>query len=196
MAFTTDIPGWLHKNEVPAIERICSLVPEGANIIECGAFAGRTTQILASCCPSSTIYSLDPWWPSDNPDDLEGMQEYAGPAFNRNQAKEVFYEKIVNVYKNVVPVQGRFPQDVPLVARENIGLIYWDTDSVHDDDRMHAEIDLAWRTVVPGGLIAGHTFAWWMPSVVKVVRYVASGKGADVILPPSGSIWMIKKPHA
>lgn len=194
MAFSTDIPGWLHLNEVAAVERLCTMVPHGSIIIECGAFAGRTTQIFASLCPSSRIYSLDPWWLSDNPDDLGGMHQYTGPAFNRNQAKDVFIEKIVAAYPNVVAVQGCYPQDVPLEARNNIGMVYWDTDSVHDADRMLTELTIAWESITPGGVLAGHTFAWWMPSVVQAVRHLASSKKVDVVLPPSGSIWYITKP--
>jgi hypothetical protein len=44
-----------------------------------------------------------------------------------------------------------------------------------------------------GGILSGHTFAAWMPNVVDAVRHFSMEVNADVILPPSTSIWFMVK---
>lgn len=195
MSFRSDIPGWLHPNEVSSIQRICKLVPVGKNILEIGPFAGRTTIVLAESCPHSDIYTIDPWRKSDNPASLQGMPNYTGaPDVTANDAQDIFRREVLQVYPRVKPIRGEFPKDLPSDLG-NFGLIYWDTDSYSSSDsyKLTRELFNAYRKVEIGGILAGHTFAWWMPNVVNVVRNLAMRMEEDVILPPSGSIWYIRR---
>lgn len=192
MDFRKDIPGWLHSNEVEQVRRICSNVKDGQDILEIGVFAGRTTQIIASVCKSSNIYSIDPWPVSEPPMKWEGMTDYDGPEFDSNDVKGIFEREIVSKYNNVHLVQGKFPECIPKEAT-NIGLIHWDTDNIDDKEMMMWQFNTAWDLLQPGGILSGHTFADWMPSVVNVVRHLGMFKNCDIILPPSSSIWYMRK---
>lgn len=189
--FRKDIPGWLHSNEVSAIERLCSMVEPHTNIVEIGPFAGRTTQIIASQCKTNTIYSIDPWYTSDPPVVWDGINDYDGPVFNSNEVKNIFEREILQNFKNVKCIQGLFPQDFPNIG--NVSWIHWDTDTVNDIDELHVQLHTAYEYLKPNGVLSGHTFAYWMPSVVRAVREFAQRNNRDIILPPSGSIWYIKK---
>lgn len=193
MDFRRDIPGWLHTNESKQIKRICELITPGSDILEVGVFAGRTTQILASCCKSSNIYCIDPWPVFTYPVNWGGMTDYTGPEYNSKNIKEVFDTEILSAYDNVVAVEGSFPSSVPTDAT-NIGLIHWDTDNVDDRDMMLSQFDMAWQLLKEGGILSGHTFADWMPSVVNAVRHFGMKVDRNIILPPSGSIWYMIKP--
>lgn len=193
MTYRTDIPGWLHRDEAEALQHICKLAPQGKTVIEVGVYAGRATAVLASECTSSTIYCVDPWWKSDPPFEHTGFAEYTGEPFTSNDAQEIFRKKILSEFSNVVEVHGEFPRDLPAEAHRNVGLIYWDTDSMGDFERMLVELSVAWELLNKGGILAGHTFAHWLPSVVQGVRYFGVKYNVDIILPPSGSMWYAVK---
>ena len=189
--FRKDIPGWLHSSEVSAIERLCSMAEPNTNIIEIGPFAGRTTQVIASLCKTNVIYAIDPWFVTNPPRVWDGMNDYEGPVFNNNDVKNIFEQEIIGKYKNVIAVQGLFPQDCPKI--KNIGWIHWDTDTVHNLIELNNQLETSWNLLKDNSILSGHTFAHWMPSVVQAVRDFANNHNTDIILPPSGSIWYIKK---
>lgn len=195
--FRSDLPGWLHPNEVSSVERICDLIPVGKNIVEIGAFAGRTTYVIAEKCPHANIYAIDPWQKSDTPQDLSnaGMPFYTGdPNVTANDAEQIFMQEIAAKYSHVKPIKGRFPKDFPHDL-SNIGLIYWDTDApvCRDPYRIYRELFNAYRKLDVGGILAGHSFAEWMPKAVNAIRGLALRMGEDIILPPSGSIWYMHR---
>jgi hypothetical protein len=194
--YRKDIVGWLLDNEVTAIEKFCELCPKGHDIIEVGPFAGRTTQIIADICKSSTIYSIDPW-PVTKPGIVWEGQNYEGPGYDSSDIEGIFQKEILDVFSNVVKIKGQFPEDLPTEYTRNIGWVHWDTDNVFDDNaenRMREQFSYAWSLLPVGGLLSGHTFAGWMPKVVTAVRNFAEWEAkAEVILPPNGSTWYLLK---
>jgi hypothetical protein len=194
MIFRKDIPGWLHDSEISTVERLCNLIPEGKDVLEIGPFAGRTTQIFAQLCESRIIYSIDPWPIMEPPQVWTGMVCYDGPDFNTNDTKKIFHSEIVDKFSNVIPIHGRFPEDYPTEYTTNLGLVHWDTDNVTAVEDIDNELHAAWNILPVGGILSGHTFAYWMSNVVQAVRHFAIEKNVDVILPPSGSMWYMVKP--
>jgi hypothetical protein len=191
--FRKDIPGWLHSNEVSAIVELCKKLPKNKNVLEIGPFAGRTTQLIAQLCKKAIIYSIDPWPIIEPPQVWEGMTDYDGPEFNTNDTQSIFLKEICEVYKNVIPIHGRFPLDFPYEYANKLGWIHWDTDSVSTVDDIRRELHAAWRLLPVGGIMSGHTFAWWQNNVVNAVREFGLDMDKNIILPPSGSIWYIVK---
>lgn len=189
--FRKDIPGWLHSNEVSAIERLCSMAEPNTNIIEIGPFAGRTTQVIASLCKTNVIYAIDPWHITEPPIVWQGINDYNGPEFDSNGVKDIFQKEILEKHNNVVGIQGLFPQDFPTM--NNVSWIHWDTDTINDTVELHKQLQVSWNLLGKNSVLSGHTFAYWMPSVVQTVREFANIHNVDIILPASGSIWYIKK---
>jgi hypothetical protein len=189
--FRKDIPGWLHSNEVSAIERLCSMAEPNTNIIEIGPFAGRTTQVIASLCKTNMIYAIDPWYVTEPPIVWEGINDYDGPEFDSNGVKDIFQKEIVDKHNNVISIQGQFPEDCPEIY--NVSWIHWDTDTINGTQEIHKQLSYAWNLLGKNSVLSGHTFAYWMPSVVQAVREFANIYNSDIILPASGSIWYIKK---
>jgi hypothetical protein len=192
--FRTDIPGWLHSNEVNAITRICKMIPRKTSVIEVGVFAGRTTQVIADVITNENIYCVDPWPTFDHPVDWGGMTDYTGPAFENNDVENIFRREVVSKFKNVFPIKGLFPQALPMDKTDRIGLVHWDTDCVGDVALMKQQFRVSWALLCKGGILSGHTFAAWMPSVVQAAREFSMEVKCDIVLPPSGSIWYMIKP--
>ena len=192
MDFRRDIPGWLHSNEAPQVERICKMAG-GKTIIEVGVFAGRTTQVMASTCLTHDIYSIDPWPILPEGFKWEGMTDYTGEKFGINDTKRIFETEILAKYDNVHQIHGFFPGDLPIEATKNVGMVYWDSDSLDNARHVFDQFKYAWELMDGKGILGGHTFAHWMPVVVEAAREFGIYTGADVILPPSGSIWYMMK---
>lgn len=195
--YRKDIVGWLLDNEVAAIEKLCHMFPRDTDIIEVGPFAGRTTQIIASKCKSSMIYSIDPWPETEKGIVWDG-QDYEGPEYDSSDIQGIFNREILEKHNNVIGIKGQFPEDLPKEYTSNIGWVHWDTDNVFDDNainRMNEQFLFAWSLLPENGVLSGHTFAGWMPKVVTAVRNFAEWTAkTDIILPPNGSIWyLIKK---
>ena len=193
MKFRRDIPGWLHSNEVDAIKRICSMVKDGRSVIEIGVFAGRTTQIFAQMLPSSDIYCVDPWPTEDLPEAWDGMTDYTGPAFKPEDVLFIFRNEVLRKFNNTHGIVGYFPDILAAHDIKNVGLIHWDTDTVHDKETTIQHFHKAWSMLPTGAVLSGHTFAAWMPNVVDSVRHFAMEVNVDVVLPPSTSIWYMVK---
>lgn len=189
--FRKDIPGWLNGSEVEAIERLCGMVAPYTNIIEIGPFAGRTTQVIASLCKTNTIHSIDPWPIQHPPRVWDGMLDYVGPPFDTNDVQGIFRREIMGKHSNVIGIHGEYPGACPKI--DNVGWIHWDTDTIFNINDVLSQLNFAWTQLKPGGILSGHTFAWWMPNVVQAVRQFADEKKLDIVLPYGGSIWYTKK---
>lgn len=190
--FRTDIPGWIHSNEVVAMKRICSAVPTGKSIIEVGVFAGRTTQIFAEACPSSDIYCIDPW-PLFTEKEIGGMTDYTGGLFPED-VRDVFMKEVASKYPNVHAVRGFFPDDFPPDVGD-VHLIHWDLsgDSTNNQALMRQHFSAAWNILPVGGMLSGRMLASWMPGVVEAVRSFSMERAADIVLPSSASVWYMTK---
>jgi hypothetical protein len=121
------------------------------------------------------------------------MTDYTGPKFDSNKVYDIFKTEVTDKYDRVETIIGYFPDDLTEQSKTDIGMIYWDTDCIDDLPEMIKQFNAAWDLLEPGGILGGHTFAWWMPNVVNVVREFAMSVNKDIVLPPSGSIWYILK---
>lgn len=69
------IPGWLSEAPLRIIAEHVQKLPAGSNILELGAYLGRTSAVLAANAPDCIIHTIDLWVDQD-PDEIEFLKRY------------------------------------------------------------------------------------------------------------------------
>lgn len=128
-------PGWLGETEALLL---CSLA-EGRDVLEIGAFQGRSTAALAR--GARRVVSVD-WHRGD---DGSGWG-WTLPAFSGHLTR-------LGLWDRVIPVVGRVEDVAPLLAGP-FGLVW--IDGAHGAADVERDTRLALRLLAPGGVIAWH----------------------------------------
>lgn len=119
------IRGWLDPAEGRKLAELASRVPAYNEIVEIGAFAGRSTAYLAEGSASgfgAHITSLDDWSPAALPGGTE-----------QEAADEVLVDYLGNVdFTRVTPIRARSTAISPLWLKP-IGLIFLDASHTYED---------------------------------------------------------------
>lgn len=151
------IRGWFEPEEGDELARLAGLVDPEQEIVEVGAFAGRSTAYLAEGSYDGLgahITSLDDWSPAA----LPGGTDQAA-------ADEVMDEYLDNVEgSRVTYLRARSTQIAPFWLKP-IGLFFLDATHIYEDTVR----DIAdWGPhVVPGGYMAFHDYHPAYPGVVQ-----------------------------
>ncbi len=68
MSYNLNSPGWVPEAELKIIEMLAQTIPRGGNMVEIGAFCGRSSWCWArSADPAVTVHCLDIWNTAEHP---------------------------------------------------------------------------------------------------------------------------------
>jgi predicted O-methyltransferase YrrM len=129
----------------PAEARALAVLAEGKRVIELGAWLGHSTIVLASV--AEEVVSVD-WHLGD---------EHAG-------IRNTWEEFLANLDRygvagNVIPVRGRFEDELPLMAELHAGEFDGAfIDAKHDLESVTRDTALVLPLIRPGGFIAWHDY--------------------------------------
>lgn len=155
--------GWFAPEEGRELARLAGNVSPELEIVEIGAFAGRSTAYLAEGTIGAHITSLDDWSPAALPDGTD-----------QALADEVLADYLREVdRKRVTFIRARSTQIAPFWIKP-IGLCFLDATHLYAD----TVGDIAdWgRHIVPGGRMAFHDYHPHHPGVIRATdEAVASG---------------------
>jgi predicted O-methyltransferase YrrM len=157
---SSQIPGWIRGSEAEALLDVCRTLPEGATVVEVGAFLGSSTVLMAGARAiqgSGQVHSIDPF-------DASG-DAFSTPVYNQirdslggGSLRERFDEYIrsaeltswVTVYQDVAP-------RVAATWSTSIDLLFLDGDMSRLGARAAYE---CWEPfLTSGGIIALHNAA-------------------------------------
>lgn len=158
-----DIRGWFDPEEGRELARLAAGVPPELEIVEIGAFAGRSTAYLAEGTAGAHITSLDDWSPAALPG---GMDQDAADDVLTDYLREVDRTRVTFL-------RVRSTQISPFWMKP-IGLCFLDANHLYDDTvRDIAE----WGPhVIRGGHMAFHDYHPDHPGVIAATNEaVASG---------------------
>jgi hypothetical protein len=138
--------GWLTQGEADTLHNLA----RGRNVLELGAFRGRSTVCMAMSAKSVT--SVD-WHQGDN--DVE---------IGRFGSSLDAYRKAIAPYPNVTPVIGRFEDEVPKLEGREFDLVF--VDGAHD--RASVIRDMGYALSFKPAIVAVHD--WNLDDVAEAVR--------------------------
>ena len=163
-----DADGWMFPEEMDALHRYGILAPYGHDLVEVGAYCGKSTIILGDAAQqqSASLWSVD--WHRGSPEMQPGKENH-----KKQYAPEGYHDTLAAWRKNVVSAQldetviGVVGQSVPVAQQLSgpFGLVFIDANHgppVLDD----AE---AWRgsLAVGGYLIFHDSSIGWVQDAVN-----------------------------
>jgi hypothetical protein len=190
--FWATIPGWCDFADLyrAQVQRI----PAGGHIVEVGAFLGKSAAYLAVEIANSgkriQFDTCDTW---------QGVQEdEAGALMWGVQQRAIADHGSIEAATraHLAPVADlvtlRTGHSLHLAGTyHDASLDFVFLDDCHDGPHVYAELEAWWPKLKPGGVLAGHDFAW--PEVRTAVTLWAQATGLPV-RPVSTSSWAVEKP--
>jgi predicted O-methyltransferase YrrM len=179
------IPGWCNFEAI--YDRMIATMPIGANVVEVGAWLGRSTAYLARACQASgkniRLSVVDTWEGSS----LECMYndvllESKGSVFDqfrRNMEAAEVWNHLVAIKSTSVEAAKRFP---------NNGLDFVFIDAAHDFYSVVSDIRAWWPKIRIGGWIGGHDFGMWNGVTQAVQKSFSTFEAI-----PSATSWLLQK---
>ena len=169
------IPGWMSLRELTWLANVAR---ECQVIVEFGSYLGRSTRALADNCPG-IVYAVDPWngaYYLEEGNVLDTVNTYVMPQFIMNLEPHVSKGK-------VIPVRN-FSYNLKLPIK--VDMVFIDGD--HRYETVVKDINKALDLLKPGGIIAGHDYAFstW-PGVKKAVDHLLDNVTVE------DTIWWTKK---
>jgi Methyltransferase domain len=159
-------------------------LPKGGVCAEVGTWKGDfAARILGSTKPSR-LYLIDPW-------EYRGESEYehamyGGHQPGGHQGMEAIYKSVLDRFSaeidcgQVVPLRMRSMDAVARFTDVALDWVYIDSD--HRYESVRSDLEMFYRVVRPGGLIAGDDYGqagWWEDGVTKAVdEFASSGRCA------------------
>jgi hypothetical protein len=132
-------------------DMICEYCKPSSIICEIGVFCGEFAQKLLETQPSKLVL-IDPWQGVIGSGDVDG-NNYV------NYDLEKVYEKLVHVTKNIPFIdlrRGFSDNELQLYPDNYFDFIYIDGD--HSYEGCKLDLELSWKKIKPGGIIAGHDY--------------------------------------
>lgn len=163
------VEGWFEKDEGYRLAELAAAVPAHLEIVEIGAFAGRSTSFLAAGSRagfSAHITSMDDWSPAALPGGTD--QALADEVFDRY--KLALAE--VGAWDLVTPLRARSTEVFPTWVKP-IGLLFLDATHLYDDTVRDVR---EWQDhVVDGGHAAFHDYHSDHPGVIRALDEAVAG---------------------
>lgn len=157
------IRGWFDPEEGKELARLAGCVPSELEIVEIGAFAGRSTAYLAEGTIGAHITSMDDWSPAALPGGTD-----------QDAANDVLADYLREVDRTRVTfLRARSTQIAPFWLKP-IGLCFLDATHLYEDT-VRDIVDWG-KHVVHGGHMAFHDYHSDHPGVIQATdEAVASG---------------------
>jgi len=150
----SEIPGWFDWADL--YDAFVERAEDGASVVECGTFFGKSAHYLASkILASGKRITFDTWdnWYGVPPEYALGYPGWTG--------SEVLREQTTRATLAGLPVTLRTGDAID-AAKEyedaSLDLVFLDDD--HSADHVSAECAAWWAKVKHGGLLAGHDVDW------------------------------------
>lgn len=138
MIIDEGVPSSVSRSEC---EALCELA-RGRCVLELGSWYGRSTIALASV--ARVLHAVD--WHHGDPH--SGPSDTLGPLVERLRTHELLDSVVLHV--------GRNEDVLPLLRDGLFGLVF--VDSFHARSAVERDIELAYRLLEPGGVIAFHDY--------------------------------------
>jgi hypothetical protein len=161
----TEIMGW--DRYFPIYERFIKGLDKPAILVEVGVFLGkgiiRAAKLAKELKKPLTIYAVDTWQGSDEPEHKDFIEKIGGP--------EAFYKQFchnvtINGMSDIIfPIRAKSVDAAWLFEDNSLDMTF--IDASHDYKSVREDI-VAWLPKIKhGGKLAGHDIAW--PDVKKAV---------------------------
>ena len=177
--------------------RMLNALPEQADCAEIGTWRGDFAAVILEHRRPQCLYLVDPWEHR-----AEGEYEqasYGGRMEGGQQALEEMYESVVERFSaeieagRVQVLRRRSTDAAATFADESLDWVYIDGD--HSYEGVKADLEAYFRTVKPGGLLAGddygHVGSWFEDGVTRAVDEFAERCSDLQII---GTQFVLKKP--
>jgi hypothetical protein len=174
-----------------------STLPEQAACAEIGTWRGDFAAVILEHRRPQLLYLVDPWEHR-----AEGEYEqasYGGRMEGGQQALEEMYQSVLDRFSSeidggqVLVLRRRSTDAAATFADESLDWVYIDGD--HSYDGVKADLEAYFRTVKPGGLLAGDDYglagSWFEDGVTRAVDEFAE-RCAD--LQVIGTQFVLRKP--
>lgn len=164
------------------------LLDEGAFLklhrgAEVGVFEGSTSAHLLASFPSLEIYCVDPF------------VEYS--QFEQDKTSEKMSACEAKARARLAPygARAKIIKDFSVAAAKNVesaSLDFVFIDAIHTFEAVTEDLNAWYRTVRPGGLVAGHDFSW--PGVREALeKFIAPIGRAAFYSPATSDVWFFVK---
>ncbi len=178
------VPGRMDLDELAFLAALAKAVPDGGQIVEVGAFYGRSTTAMARANPSVAITSIDTF------EDVAWTARYAAQYKNIPRFSRAAFEAYTHECPNVQALQGPSPEIATDWATP-IDLYF--EDAVHGNPGLKANLDFWTARLKPGGIACGHDYNRRFPDVKSEVDALALRWNTSVSI--VGSLWAVQKPR-
>ena len=175
--------------------RLLARLPDGAVCAEIGTWRGDfAAQILSSARPLK-LHLIDPWQHREEETYERAM--FGGSARDGQQEMEAIYQGVLDRFRvNIDRGQVELHRSRSLEAAATFpdGALDWAyIDGDHTYEAVKADLEAYYRTVKPGGFLAGDDYGepgWWEDGVTRAVDEFAAASELTVI----GSQFLLRKP--
>lgn len=161
-----------NSHESLALYRLCTLLPEGARVLEIGSFNGASAAAMGYALKGkkASIYCIDPWSNYMEQDDFSCTEPE-----RINDDKKIMDSFIKNTAflgSQVKMMRGLSADFAGMIVGQNFDLIF--IDGAHDYDSVRFDILACMAALKPGGLLTGHDYHSLGHGVRKTVNELIS----------------------
>lgn len=181
--------GLIIPAEAIALYRLCQRVPEKGRILEIGSYLGASTTAIGHAIQGRGVelYCLDCWHDYQAQGffghTLAGTGATDQSIFSRFQANTSFLGEQLRILKGT---SAQFRNFLPAGFFDLIFI-----DAAHDYESVKQDIQIAFKAIVPGGIICGHDYHSEGIGVIRAVDeliYQATTISLKGVIPGT-SIW-------
>jgi methyltransferase family protein len=187
--------GIRRKPRTPRVQ-LLKLLPKGAVCAEIGTWRGDFAANVLSSTHPRQLSLVDPWEYREE-SAYEGAL-YGGQTHAGREEMESIYQSVVDRFRSniergeVVVKRMRSVDAAASFPDHSFDWVYIDGD--HTYEAVRSDLEAYYRTVKPGGFLAGDdygTAGWWDDGVTRAVdEFAARGTSLTVI----GSQFLLRKP--
>lgn len=170
MATVADVQGWMTPGQASTLYDSAANCPAGGQIVEIGAFQGRSTIVLASAAdPSVEVIAIDPHAGNDRgPQEIDGFADAADDdhaIFNKNLADAGVTDRVRHL--------RMFSDDAHGEVTGAIGVLY--VDGAHRYAPARSDIASWGARVADGGTLLIHDSFSSIGVTLAILRELAVG---------------------
>lgn len=130
---------------------LCSRLPEEAQVVEIGSYAGESAEVFISSLKIRKLYCIDPW---------EGGYDLKDKASSSDMGQaEKYFDIIAEKYfRQILKLKLSSSQAVNFFSNEMLDMVYLDGN--HSFEAVYNDIGIWLPKVKTNGILAGHDVKW------------------------------------
>lgn len=191
-----DIPGWMQEQELRSLYRFAKTVPSEGRILEMGSYRGRSTNAIGHAIQGKNIrlFCLDAWHHMNTLGIFEHDASLAGQTMKDEDVLAEFISRTHWMGDTRMILQGSTAIFSDFLPGKYFDMVF--VDASHEYQDVKCDVQIALRTLKPGGLLCGHDYQPHIPGVVKAVDECVFSRddGTDRGICEGASIWYYKNP--